>query len=92
MYTTRMREHISQRAAYRLKKRVRELESEVDNLKRQMYWPDGSVPYWHKIAVVRIPERESGALVAAGALRYGILAKAYPNGEVAFFASKEPRG
>lgn len=91
MYTNGMRERISQRAAYRLKKRVRELESELSNLKRQIYWPAGSVPYWHKIAEVRIPDRESGALMAASELRYGILAKPYPSGDVAFFASQEPR-
>ena len=85
------KEQMSQRAAYRLKKRVRELESELSNLKRMVYWPDVSLPHWHKIAVVTLPEREIGALLAAESLRYGILARPYSSGQVSFFASKEPR-
>lgn len=91
MKGTKVRKRISQRAAYGLKKKVRDLESELSNLKRQVYWPDGALPYWHKIAVATLPDRLSGALMAAETLRYGILAKPYPSGEVAFFASREPR-
>ena len=91
MYTNGMRKHVSQREAYRLKKQVRELMDKLYWVKKAYYWPEGTLPFTHKIASVTIAERESGALVAARTLGYGISIHPYPSGEVAFFASKEPK-
>ena len=74
-----------------MKKQVRELMDKLYWVKKAYYWPEGTLPFTHKIAVITVPDRECDALVAARSLGYGISIHPCANGEVEFFASNEPK-